>query len=146
VHVAPSMHLPPLHVLPSAQSVSIAQIVLHAVAPHEYAPHATAGGVLQLPLPSHTPTSVPIPSVQLAASHVIVAPAYPSHAVAVMPSHSAASHGLSALPIAHAAREPTGLPTTGVHVPAVPNTLHASHCPLQSELQQTPSAQRPSSH
>ena len=96
---------------------------------------------MQLPFPPHTPTSIPIPSVQLAAPHAVIAPAYPSQVVAVMPSHSAAAHGLSALPVAHAGREPTGWPTTGVHVPAVSITLHASHCPLQSELQQTPSTQ-----
>jgi hypothetical protein len=33
-----------------------------------------------------------------------------------------------------------------VHTPSEPATLHASQVPLQAELQQTPSAQRPDAH
>jgi hypothetical protein len=42
----------------------------------------------------------------------------------------------------HAGRAPTGGPETGVQVPTVPGTLHASHWLPQSELQQTPSVQK----
>lgn len=45
---------------------------------------------------------------------------------------------------AHAARDPCGAPdVTAVQVPADPPTSHASHCPPQLLLQQTPSTQLP---
>jgi hypothetical protein len=34
------------------------------------------------------------------------------------------------------------LPATGVHVPALPDTSHASHCPVHALLQHTPSTQK----
>ena len=44
---------------------------------------------------------------------------------------------------AQAAREPRGAPdVTAVHVPGEPETLQASHWPLQATLQHTPSTQR----
>jgi hypothetical protein len=46
----------------------------------------------------------------------------------------------------HAGRFPTGTPVTGTHSPALPGTLQASHCPMQSLLQQTPSTQWPLRH
>ncbi len=46
----------------------------------------------------------------------------------------------------HGARGLTGSPVTGEHVPWSVTRLHASHCPLQAPLQQTPSAQNVEAH
>jgi hypothetical protein len=43
--------------------------------------------------------------------------------------------------LAHAWREPTGEPTTGMQLPSLLATLHASHCPVQGWVQHTPSTQ-----
>jgi hypothetical protein len=45
-----------------------------------------------------------------------------------------------------AGRAPTGLPVTGEQVPTLFGRLQASHCPTQSSLQHTPSAQKPLRH
>jgi hypothetical protein len=42
----------------------------------------------------------------------------------------------------HAVRGATGVPVTAEHVPGEAVRLHASHCPVQSELQHTPSTQK----
>ena len=47
---------------------------------------------------------------------------------------------------AQAGREPRGRPETGVHVPSVPESAHASHWPSQATSQHTPSAQNPDVH
>jgi hypothetical protein len=46
----------------------------------------------------------------------------------------------------HAARGVTGLPVTGEQVPTLFDRLHASHWPVQSSLQHTPSAQKLDRH
>ena len=142
--MAPETHLPVdvSHMLPCAQSVLAAQVALHAVAPHAYAPHGALGGTLQLPAPSHAPGRVAVSSAQLAAPHTVDTPTKPAHVVAVMPSHCAAWQTFCGSPAGHAGRAPTVLPTMGVQVPAVSAALHASHCPVHAELQQTPSTQR----
>lgn len=45
-----------------------------------------------------------------------------------------------------AVRDPWGVPVTGLQVPPSPATSHASHCPPQARLQQTPSVQLPLLH
>jgi len=45
-----------------------------------------------------------------------------------------------------AARAPAGLPVTGLHEPGDAGKLHASHWPLQSLLQHTPSTQNVELH
>jgi hypothetical protein len=45
-----------------------------------------------------------------------------------------------------AGRGACGAPITGEHVPTLPVTLQASHCPGQSLSQHTPSMQWPLSH
>jgi hypothetical protein len=73
-------------------------------------------------------------------------PTKPAQDVRVLPSHSAAEHGFVADATGHAGRLPCGLPATGVHVPALPSTSHASHWPVHALLQQTPSTQKPLTH
>jgi hypothetical protein len=48
--------------------------------------------------------------------------------------------------LAQAARAPWGAPATGLHVPTLPATLQASHCPPQATLQHTPSTHCPVPH
>jgi hypothetical protein len=48
--------------------------------------------------------------------------------------------------LAHAWREPTGAPTTGMQLPSLPATLHASHWPVHGSVQHTPSTQIPDAH
>jgi hypothetical protein len=52
-----------------------------------------------------------------------------------VPSHPVPSPG-------HVPRDPAGVPVTGEHVPFEPVRLQASHFPVQSLLQHTPSAQK----
>jgi hypothetical protein len=60
------------------------------------------------------------------------------HAAAVVPSHAPPHAEPSVL---HATRVLRGMPLTGVQMPSVSLSLHASHCPLQPVSQQTPSEQ-----
>lgn len=81
------------------------------------------------------------------APHEVVAPAY-EHVDAFVPSHAPAQ-GLppsSAPPPRHAARVPCGAPVTVVHVPMLPPTSHAWHCPVHPVLQHTPSMHTPLAH
>ena len=148
----PSQVTPPTHVpvavsqrSPSVQSVSATQSFLHEVPLHTYGEQSLVTGVGQFPRPSQAAGSVATPAVQLAWMHVTDEPTKPAHDVRVLPSHSAAEHGLVADATGHAGRVPCGLPTTGVHVPALPSTSHASHSPVHALLQQTPSTQNPGS-
>jgi hypothetical protein len=65
------------------------------------------------------------------------------HETVVMPSQSP----LHPVPSpGHALRGATGAPVTGEQVPLLVARLHASHWPVQSLLQHTPSAQNPVVH
>jgi hypothetical protein len=70
------------------------------------------------------------------------------HIARFTPSQVAAPHVRSVPTFAHDARAPWGSPPawTGLHVPSLPVTLHASHCPAQSPLQQNPSVHFPDTH
>ena len=83
---------------------------------------------------------------QLAWTQVTAEPTKPVHDVRVLPSHWAAWHGVLSDATGHAGRMPWGVPTTGVQVPTLPATSHASHSPLQALPQQTPSTQKPLAH
>jgi hypothetical protein len=80
------------------------------------------------------------------APHAIDDPTNPAHCARTAPSHCAAAQTFAALPRGHASRPPWGAPTTGEHVPSLPDTSHASHCPVQAPLQQYPSTQNPLAH
>jgi len=73
---------------------------------------------------------------QLAAPQVLPATAPPAHEVVVRPSQICAEQGLSGLLKGQGGREPWGAPPTAVQVPSLPLASHASHCPVQLELQQ----------
>ena len=99
----------------------------------------TAG---QLPAPSQVAERVAVPLVQSAARHSTLPPGY-AHAARCTPLQVPPQAEPSS---AHDGRVPTGAPVTSVQVPSDPETLHASHCPLQGALQQKPSTQNPLAH
>jgi hypothetical protein len=120
------------------QSVSAAQLTLHEVAPHVYAPH-DLGTSPQLPEPSHALTCFSVPELHVAAPHEVLPPGKLHFAVSI-PLHVEA-HAASPDDEGHARRVPCGGPTTGEHVPTLPATLHAWHCPVHVVSQHTPSTQ-----
>lgn len=109
----------------------VAHEVLQAVVPQTYVPHDFVAG-LHVPAPSQVLTLVSMPLVQLGVPHEVEALGR-VHAVAVMPSQRAAH---APVPPVHPVRGDTGVPTTVLHVPAEPDTLHAWHWPVHAELQQ----------
>jgi hypothetical protein len=90
----------------------------------------------------HVCASVATLFAQLGGVHTTEVPGYVQRS-GVTPLHVPAQFG--SVP-AHGARTPRGAPTTEVHVPKAPPTLHASHCPMQAESQQTPSTQYDDAH
>jgi hypothetical protein len=99
----------------------------------------TAG---QPPAPLQPAGRVAVPPLHEAARQIFDAPGKEQD-VRVVPSHAPPQTVPS---VAQAARPPVGVPVTGEHVPALPDTLHASHWPLQLPSQQTPSTQNPEAH
>ena len=110
--------------------MSAAQLVLHVVAPHAYVTHEVVP-CLHAPAASHVPGFVCVVPVQLVLPQLVALPGY-AHDVALVPSHFAPH---VPLPL-HAARLPTGAPTTLLQVPSALGTLHAWHCPAHALLQQ----------
>jgi hypothetical protein len=147
-HVTPATHLPAVasHRSPAAQSSSLVQRSLHAVPSHAYGSHFFVTGVGQCPWPSQLAGRVATPAVQLAETQLTDEPTKPSHDARVFPSHCAAEHGSLAEPVGHAPRDPCGIPATGVHVPGLPATSHASHWPVHAPSQHTPSTQKRLAH
>jgi hypothetical protein len=114
----------PLQKYPAAQSLAdVAQLVLQDEPPHWYAPQLEVAGVEQLPRPSQYAVDVSVPPVHEAAEHTVDVPGGVPHATRFEPLHVALQ---TPVPV-HAGRAPTGAPETGVHVPTLPATLHASH-------------------
>lgn len=126
---------------PLAQSASAAHVV-----PHDLSPLQTYGAQLrsapetQAPRPSHVEGDSR-PPLHLE-PHALVAGAS-LHAEGFVPSH--APPHCEGSP-AHGVRLPRGAPTAGTHLPSVPDSAHASHCPVHADSQQTPSTQKPLSH
>jgi len=69
--------------------------------------------------------------------------ARPAQVSRFVPSHAAWEQGSLAVPVLHGTRGGCGVPVIGTQVPTEPMATHASHCPRQSSLQQTPSTQKP---
>jgi hypothetical protein len=137
------LQAPPVQPNPGAQSLVVAQLVLHAVPTHAKLPgHGVAASGAQVPVPSHA-LVMSCWSLQEVLPHVVPPAAYwqaccPPLAVQVAP------HIVPA-PV-HAARCPCGSPFTCEHRPCVAATSHAWHCPVHAVLQQKPSTQKPVSH
>ena len=129
---------------PDAQSLVVAQLVLHAVSTHAKLPgHGVAASGAQVPVPSHAPVTTSWSLLHEVLPHVVPEAAYwqacsPPLAVHVAP------HAVPAP--AHAARWPCGSPFTCEHRPWAAATSHAWHCPVHAVLQQKPSTQKPVSH
>jgi hypothetical protein len=128
---------------PDAQSLVVAQLVLHAVPTQAKLPeHGFAASGVQLPVPSHALVTSSW-SLHEVLPHVVPDAAYwqacwPPPAVHVAP-HVVPAPG-------HAARCPCGLPFTCEHRPCAAATSHAWHCPVHAVSQQKPSTQKPLSH
>jgi hypothetical protein len=123
--------------LPALQSAPVAQVALQAVAPQAYAPQDCVVRAGQVPSPAQLAATVSVPALHDGARHCVEAPGKPQDA-ALEPSQLPPQSDPSE---AHAARLPCGGPEVSVvHVPALPETSHASHWPEQARSQHTPSA------
>lgn len=89
----------------------------------------------QLPAPLQAPTGVTMAAAQLAVPHEVLEDGY--WQVSFVPSQLPAQASLPPQP----ARAPRGAPRMCWQIPGEPVSLHEKHWPVQSELQQTPSAQ-----
>jgi hypothetical protein len=140
---ASGLQTPPRQKFEAGQSLFVLQPV-HCFVPQTPGAQSCVRGEGQAPDPSQCSTRVatPVFASQDAARHWALCPGN-THAVVTVPSHTPSQP----LPLpTHAARGGTGLPFAGEHVPARPGRLHASHCPTQSSLQQTPSTQKLVAH
>ncbi len=113
---------------PLAQSVSVAQAVLHFVASQLNFPHDFGLGEPQAPIPSQTAAGVSVPALHDPAAHSFSRPlANTAHLVrSFVASHPSALQ-TSPPPSAHFIRLPCGAPLTPSHFPSLPATSHASH-------------------
>lgn len=124
------------------QSASVEHDVLHAAAPHTYGLHDEVVAAAHVPKPSQLRVALAVVPEQLAGPHGVDEFGYAPQPVRSEPLHWAWHEPLPP----HAARAPTGGPTTGEQNPSFPPTLHASHCPAHGESQQYPSTQLPLPH
>jgi hypothetical protein len=127
---------PPLQTAGGAQSVSVAQVDLHALRPHANGKHDAAAGTVHVPAPSQVPPALKVlPGIgQLAFAQPVPcgyfwhAPAWhlPSvpQEVGPLSVHSPAGSG-----------SPVG---TAVQSPIVPVIAHEKQDPVQAVAQQTP--------
>jgi hypothetical protein len=117
----------------------VAQTVLQAVVPSQtYGAHDFEAGVAHPPAPSQKAMLVKMPEAHDAAAQLVDVPLIEAHLVRSAPSQVAWQTPVPA----HAVRVlPCTAPATATHVPTLPPTSHASHCPLQALSQQTPSTQ-----
>ena len=129
-----------MQVKPAAQSPSPPQVVRQAPAPQANGAQLI-GGCTQAPAPLQLPTGVNVDPLHEAVPQLVVvgplrqAP-FPSH----LPLNPQGGFG---------AQPPCGSiwsAPTGLHIPAMPATLHDWQLPHMTEAQQTPSTQLPLSH
>jgi hypothetical protein len=118
-------------------------VVLHVDPPQTYGAQEIDCDPTHAPAPLQLPTVVAVPAVQ-PAPHAL--PLGSEHALRSDPLQLAAEHAGSPVPGVQAGRAPCGAPVTGVHTPAEPARLQASHWPPHAALQQRPSAQKPLAH
>lgn len=114
------------------------------MASHVYGLQLTAFGGVQLPAPSQYAAGLAMPPApsQLGVAQVVELPGGVPHV-----SRSAPLHWAWQSPVPeHAVRPPCGLPTTGRHLPTLPLTSQASHCPSHLASQHVPSTQKPLPH
>jgi hypothetical protein len=129
---------------PCAQSALETQLVLQTpvVASHAYGGQFFVPGVKHMPEPSHVPPGCDTsPEQNAAPPHAMALPGY-AHADGSPPSHLPWHIPMPA----HATRGGRGAPITVLHVPTLPASAQAWHCPPHGESQQTPSTQKPLVH
>jgi hypothetical protein len=116
-------HSPPPQKFPPVHSASVEQPVPQAVPSHTYGAHVVVDNAGHAPAPLQPAPAVATPPVQVAARQLVPPLGYVQTARLVplqVPPHTEPS-------VAHAALPPTGAPVTAVQVPALPDTLQASH-------------------
>src|SRR6185369_17820133 len=127
---------------PAMQSVSAAQVVLHAVVPQVKGAQLVVTGAGQTPLPLQLAEAVATPAVQLAVVQTLVAgcswQAPPAAHRPVLPHTGPTVQRVSAVPAASAAQVPLVAPVRAAE--------QAVHAPVQALLQQKPSTQNPEAH
>ena len=145
---APLQHTPSAQ-KPEAQSAPAEQAPPLPFAPLQVAPEVQVPAASHAPLTHNpeahsAPVAQPLPfgSVPMHEPPLQVAVALHSALLAQLKSHALAPVQVLA-PHSLAGSAPE---ETGVHVPALPATLHAMQVPLQPALQQTPSTQKPEAH
>jgi hypothetical protein len=117
-----AVHTPAEHHAPCTQSPSTVQLPWQVVPLQPLAPQTCVCTAGHAPAPLQPAASVATPCVQLGARHCTVESGYaqlvaePLH----VPAHIEPSDW-------HTGRVPWGAPVTGVHVPTLPETSHASH-------------------
>jgi hypothetical protein len=138
---ASGLQTPPRQKLPAGQVALVLQPV-HWEIPQIPGLQSWVRLTGQAPEPSQNSASVATAAVHDAARHCVLCPGTTQALVWTplqLPSHP--------VPFpAQAARGVTGLPFTGEQVPALPGRLQASHWPVQSSLQHTPSTQKLERH
>jgi hypothetical protein len=124
-----------------SQSAAVVHVVLQPTVPHPYGAQVLgAGAIPHAPAPSQYAAPLSTPPMQVLATHAIDVDGYAHDTLA--PSHVPAQ---APVPL-HAVRVPRGAPVTSLHVPTLPDSLHASHEPVHARSQHTPSAQKPLVH
>jgi hypothetical protein len=133
------LQTPPRQKSPDGQSEFVLQPV-HCVLPQIPGLQSWVRFDGQVPEPSQYSGSVAVlvAASQVAARHCVLWPGT-AHAVVWVPSQKPSQPVPSPM---HVSRGATGLPLTAEHVPALFGRLQASHWPVQSSLQHTPSAQK----
>jgi hypothetical protein len=152
VHWLAALHEPPFAFLatqavaeqksPAMQSVSAAQVILHAGDPHTNGAQLLVAAVGHAPAPLQLAAAVAMPLVQLAVRHDVVddarAQTPPTAHAPVLPHTEPVMQRESVVPAVMAAQVPL--------VPPVFAAEHALHAVVQALLQQNPSAQNPDVH
>lgn len=127
---------------PAGQELAV-QLAAHFPLPslaHRLLAHGVAAGTGQLPVLSQVDAGVALPLAQLAWLHTVEMPGYTQ--ALVLPSH----WPLQVPEPPQALRVPRGSPLRTLQDPVVPTSVHDSHCPSHTVLQQTPSTQLPDVH
>jgi hypothetical protein len=133
---------PAEHQFPAGQSESALQLPAQAAGPQENGVQSWVCGGGHDPEPSQDAARVAVVPVQEGARQEIELPGNVHEAVCVpsqLPPQTVPSD-------AQLARLPCGAPDAGEHVPSLPATSQASHCPPQARSQQYPSTQGPAPH
>jgi hypothetical protein len=128
--------------LPAVQSESTTQSPRQEFAPQVYGSQETSCSAGQAPAPLQDAAITATPEEHDPLRQLVSAAGY-AHAFECTPSH-VPPHTVPSL--RQSVRALRGVPATGVHVPALPGSAHASHWPLQAFWQQTPSTQNPVPH